>query len=91
MKTNIPEIEEARAEAGDGSDLRSVSRGVAVFAAAALLLNGTALQRSTSMLEYGVQRNICMAFVKPVAAASSLLRADRLRSWIEKWTFLEER
>jgi hypothetical protein len=83
MDMNALNIEESRAEAGAGCDLRRVACGVACFAVLSGLLNASALQRSAAMMEFGRERDVCMMVMRPVAAASALLRADQLRSWIE--------
>ena len=76
-------IEEKRAAAGAGGDIRWVARGVAFFATVSLLLNATALLRSASLMEYGRRRDFCMGCITPAATASAFLRVDRLRMWIE--------
>ena len=76
-------IEETRAAAGAGGDIRWVARGVAVFAIVGLLLNASALLRSASLLEYGGRRDFCMACVDPVARVSAALRLNWLRIWVE--------
>lgn len=83
MNGDIVDIEERRAAAGAGGDIRWVARGVVLFAAASLLLNATALLRSASLMEYGRRRDFCMGCITPVAAVSAFLRVDRLRMWIE--------
>ncbi len=83
MDGDVVNIEEARAAAGAGGDIRWVARGVAIFAVAGLLLNASALLRNASLMEYGGRRDFCMACMSPIAEGSAVMRLDRLRTWIE--------
>ena len=83
MDGEVVNIEERRAAAGVGGDIRWVTRGVACFAAASLLLNASALLRSASLMAYGGRRDFCMACMTPVVKVSACLHLDRLRTWIE--------
>jgi hypothetical protein len=91
MNTAHVNIEETRAAAGIGVTLRKVSCGLLVFVFLALLLNGTALYRGASLMEFGARRAFCVACTRPLAAVSAALRTDRLRIWVESWPVLEER
>lgn len=58
---------------------------LAVFYAAALLLNADGLLRNAQHLPHGVCRAHGIALVEPVASVAHRLGLTRLRSGIERW------
>ena len=57
---------------------------VGVFFAAIVVLNGSAMHRSATLLEYGSARSFWMAALRPADRVSRLSGACRLRMWAER-------
>lgn len=58
---------------------------LAVFYAAALLLNAEGLLRNAQRLPHGERRELGIALIAPVAGMARRLGMTRLRSGIERW------
>ncbi len=91
MNKSIDSIEDLRARGGNGIPLGETVRGMLVFTALVLLMNGSALLRNATLMEYGVARDIAVTVTRPVAAVSAILHVDRLRTCVESLPILEER
>jgi hypothetical protein len=85
---NTENIEEVRGQCG--VQVHTAMMGMIVFAVLALLLNAVALQRNASLMEFGWKRQVCLAFIKPVAGLSETLHIDDFRGWVESINFLEK-
>jgi len=68
----------------DASPLKKVGAAVAVFYAAALLLNAEGLLRNAQRLPYGTYREYAIALSEPVAMLARRLGVTKLRSGIER-------
>lgn len=59
--------------------------GLLAFYLLALLLNAPALEKELSLLEYGTRRDWALTLISPAVKASSALRLDQPRCYLEKW------
>jgi len=81
-------IEESRYSANAGVNLRYVVYGIISFVVVCLLMNGSALEKNATLMEFGVMRNICMTAIHPVSVVSSFLHIDLFRNWIESLSIM---
>lgn len=63
---------------------RKIFKAVAVFYAAALLLNAEGLHRNALRLPYGHLRDAAVAVTAPVATLGRKLGLTKIRSWVEQ-------
>ena len=58
---------------------RAAAAGLAVFYALVVLMNAPAMEKNAENMEYGVDRDVTKALVRPIARLSAMLRLDFLR------------
>ncbi len=82
MKADDPRAGSEPAPVSRTTSLARVWRGLLVFYALALALNGVALHGNNEKLPYGPVRSFWVAVSAPVGHACSALKLDALRSWV---------